>query len=73
MMMMIEHIWNLTLARTTNVVAVYVNYLRRKINHSHSQKLIHTVRGLGYELRGPSCRCADPLLCRHSQIGCHQG
>ena len=55
------------------MVAVYVNYLRRKINHSHSQKLIHTVRVVGYELRGRSYRCADPLLCRHSQIGCHQG
>lgn len=70
--MMIAHIWNLTLDSTTNVVAVYINYVRRKINHSHSQKLIHTERGVGYELSGPSYPYADPLLC-HTQIGCHQG
>jgi two-component system, OmpR family, copper resistance phosphate regulon response regulator CusR len=52
--MIIEHVWNLTFDTTTNVVDVYINYLRRKIDDGHSAKLIHTVRGVGYELSCPS-------------------
>jgi two-component system, OmpR family, copper resistance phosphate regulon response regulator CusR len=48
--MIIEHVWNLTFDTTTNVVDVYINYLRRKIDDGHPTKLIHTVRGVGYEL-----------------------
>jgi DNA-binding response OmpR family regulator len=51
--MIIEHVWNLTFDTTTNVVDVYINYLRRKVDDGHAVKLIHTVRGVGYELRGP--------------------
>jgi DNA-binding response OmpR family regulator len=51
--MIIEHVWNLTFDTTTNVVDVYINYLRRKIDDGHTCKLIHTVRGVGYELSGP--------------------
>jgi two-component system copper resistance phosphate regulon response regulator CusR len=51
--MIIEHVWNLTFDTTTNVVDVYINYLRRKIDDGHPTKLIHTVRGVGYELSGP--------------------
>jgi DNA-binding response OmpR family regulator len=36
----------------TNVVDVYVNYLRNKINGPLDRKLIHTVRGIGYEMHG---------------------
>jgi DNA-binding response OmpR family regulator len=52
--MIIEHVWNLTFDTTTNVVDVYINYLRRKIDDGHSAKLIHTVRGVGYELSVPA-------------------
>jgi len=52
--MIIEHVWNLTFDTTTNVVDVYINYLRRKIDDGHPTKLIHTVRGVGYEMSGPS-------------------
>ncbi len=48
--MIIEHVWNLTFDTTTNVVDVYINYLRRKVDDGHPKKLIHTVRGVGYEL-----------------------
>ena len=51
--MIIEHVWNLTFDTTTNVVDVYINYLRRKVDDGHPAKLIHTVRGVGYELSGP--------------------
>ena len=50
--MIIEHVWNLTFDTTTNVVDVYINYLRRKIDDGHPTKLIHTVRGVGYEING---------------------
>ncbi len=48
--MIIEHVWNLTFDTATNVVDVYINYLRKKIDGGRSCKLIHTVRGVGYEL-----------------------
>ena len=51
--MIIEHVWNLTFDTTTNVVDVYINYLRRKIDDGHAVKLIQTVRGVGYALRAP--------------------
>jgi DNA-binding response OmpR family regulator len=50
--MIIEHVWNLTFDTSTNVVDVYINYLRRKIDDGHPLKVIHTVRGVGYELSG---------------------
>lgn len=52
--MIIENVWNLTFDTTTNVVDVYINYLRRKIDDGHVTKLIHTVRGVGYALKAPS-------------------
>ncbi|HUI38992.1 MAG TPA: response regulator transcription factor [Candidatus Nitrosotalea sp.] len=52
--MIIEHVWNLTFDTTTNVVDVYINYLRRKVDDGHPLKLIHTVRGVGYELSSPA-------------------
>jgi two-component system copper resistance phosphate regulon response regulator CusR len=58
--MIIERVWNLTFDTTTNVVDVYINYLRRKIDDGHSTKLIHTVRGVGYELSGPSAASESP-------------
>ncbi len=48
--MIIEHVWDLSFDTSTNVVDVYVNYLRRKIDDGSETKLIHTVRGVGYEL-----------------------
>jgi DNA-binding response OmpR family regulator len=34
----------------TNVVDVYINYLRKKVDQSFERKLIHTVRGVGYQI-----------------------
>lgn len=48
--MIIEHVWNLSFDTSTNVVDVYVNYLRRKVDDGFDKALIHTVRGVGYEL-----------------------
>jgi two-component system, OmpR family, copper resistance phosphate regulon response regulator CusR len=49
----VEHVWNLSFDTSTNIVDVYINYLRRKVDADHSLHLIHTIRGVGYEL---SCR-----------------
>jgi DNA-binding response OmpR family regulator len=48
--MIIEHVWDLHFDSLTNVVDVYINYLRNKIDKSFSHPLIHTVRGVGYML-----------------------
>ncbi len=46
-----NHIWNYDYEGGTNVVDVYIRYLRKKIDDGRENKLIHTVRGLGYVLR----------------------
>jgi DNA-binding response OmpR family regulator len=48
--MIIEHVWNISFDTSTNIVDVYVNYLRRKVDDGFGSRLIHTVRGVGYEL-----------------------
>jgi DNA-binding response OmpR family regulator len=53
----IEHVWNLSHDTMTNVVDVYINYLRKKVDAGTEPKLIHTVRGVGYQLNaGPAFR-----------------
>ncbi len=49
--MIAEHVWNLDFDTFTNVIDVYVNYLRNKIDRGRDHKLIHTVRGTGYVLK----------------------
>lgn len=46
-----DHIWNYDYEGGTNVVDVYIRYLRKKIDDGYDKKLIHTVRGMGYVLR----------------------
>lgn len=45
------HIWNYDYEGNSNVIDVYIRYLRKKIDDGHDVKLIHTVRGAGYVLR----------------------
>jgi heavy metal response regulator len=49
--MIAEHVWDYSFDAGTNVIDVYVNYLRKKIDAGREPKLIHTVRGVGYVLR----------------------
>jgi len=49
--MISEHVWDYDFDTETNVIDVYVNYLRRKIDSGREKKLIHTVRGSGYVLK----------------------
>lgn len=46
-----NHIWNYDYEGGTNVVDVYIRYLRKKIDENFETKLIHTVRGAGYVMR----------------------
>src|SRR5438477_8444972 len=49
--MLAEHVWGLDFDPESNIVDVYVGYLRRKIDGPGELKLLHTVRGAGYALR----------------------
>lgn len=49
-----NHIWNYDYAGGSNVVDVYMTYLRRKIDHDFDKKLLHTIRGAGWVLREES-------------------
>lgn len=46
-----NHIWNFDYEGSTNVIDVYIRYLRKKIDDGFTPKLIHTVRGAGYVLK----------------------
>ncbi|HUL43254.1 MAG TPA: response regulator transcription factor [Bacteroidota bacterium] len=46
-----EHIWNYNFDTGTNIVDVYVNHLRSKIDEGFERKLLHTVRGVGYIMK----------------------
>jgi len=45
-----EHVWNFDFYNESNVVDVYIGYLRRKIDRGAAAPLLHTVRGVGYRL-----------------------
>jgi DNA-binding response OmpR family regulator len=49
--MITEHVWNYDFDTETNVIDVYVNYLRKKIDSGRTSGLIRTVRGVGYVLQ----------------------
>ncbi|MDX2042594.1 MAG: response regulator transcription factor [Acidobacteriota bacterium] len=49
-----EKVWEETFDTLTNVIDVYINYLRNKVDRNYEPKLIHTVRGIGYMLKTPS-------------------
>lgn len=49
--MISEHVWDVNFDTFTNVIDVYVNYLRNKIDADFENKLIHTVRGRGYVIK----------------------
>ncbi|OGP55943.1 MAG: DNA-binding response regulator, partial [Deltaproteobacteria bacterium RBG_13_52_11b] len=51
--MISEHVWDSHFDTLTNVVDVYVNYLRKKIDKDFEPKLIHTIRGVGYIMKRP--------------------
>ena len=46
-----EQIWDMTFDNESNVIDVYIRYLRKKIDAGHGRPLIHTVRGVGYTMK----------------------
>ncbi len=46
-----EHVWDMSFDSMTNIVDVYVNHLRNKIEANGKSRLLHTVRGVGYMMR----------------------
>jgi DNA-binding response OmpR family regulator len=58
-----EHVWRTSYTAMTNVVDVYINYLRNKIDRGFERKLVHTVRGVGYQF-------GDPVLPRLRKPPC---
>jgi DNA-binding response OmpR family regulator len=51
--MIAEHVWGFNFARLTNVIDVFINHLRRKIELPDETHLVHAVRGVGYVIRDP--------------------
>jgi heavy metal response regulator len=49
--MIAEHVWDYDFDTATNIIDVYVNFLRKKIDADRAVKLIHTVRGVGYVMQ----------------------
>lgn len=47
----LESVWDMSFNLATNVVDVYINYLRKKIDNERENKLIHTIIGMGYVLK----------------------
>jgi DNA-binding response OmpR family regulator len=48
----VEQVWKINFATTTNLVDVYINYLRRKVDSGYDRSLIRTIRGVGYQIGG---------------------
>lgn len=48
----VEQVWKLNFDTMTNVVDVYINYLRRKVDTGYQRALIRTIRGVGYQIGG---------------------
>jgi two-component system response regulator MprA len=48
-----EHVWGYDFGATSNSLGVYMGYLRRKTEVGEEPRLLHTVRGVGYVLKGP--------------------
>jgi len=71
--MIMEHVWNLPSGSMTNVVDVYIKYLRIKLGDSSRAPLIRTIRGVGYQIALPAVPAHgisgnEPLLIQRSAI-----
>jgi two-component system copper resistance phosphate regulon response regulator CusR len=57
--MIVEHVWDMDYDGLTNIVDVYIRHLRSKIDDKYPQKLIQTVRGIGYMIEAPDKPAAE--------------
>ena len=51
--MLLESVWDLHFTPSSNIIDVYVGRVRRKVDGHQAYPLIHTVRGVGFSVRGP--------------------
>jgi DNA-binding response OmpR family regulator len=58
--MIVEHVWDMDYDGLTNIVDVYIRHLRSKIDDRFPQKLIQTVRGIGYMIEAPDKPVTSP-------------
>jgi two-component system copper resistance phosphate regulon response regulator CusR len=58
--MIVEHVWDMDYDGLTNIVDVYIRHLRSKIDDNYPQKLIQTVRGVGYMIEAPDKPAGAP-------------
>src|SRR4051812_32626765 len=58
--MIVEHVWDMDYDGLTNIVDVYIRHLRSKIDDRYPQKLIQTVRGIGYMIEAPEKAAERP-------------
>ncbi len=66
--MIVEHVWDMDYDGLTNIVDVYIRHLRSKIDDRFAQKLIHTVRGIGYMIEAPPDKGMAPKGPPESQL-----
>ena len=50
-----QHVWDYDFSGGSNVIDVYIRFLRKKVDEGYDKKLIHTVRGHGYVLKDDTC------------------
>ena len=65
---LVDHVWGSNFKGSTNVVDVYINYLRRKIDQDCEPRLIHTVRGTGYMISTSIPRCQSRNTLRVNRL-----
>ena len=46
-----DNLWQFDNTNSSNVIDVYIRYLRKKIDDGYDKKMIHTIRGVGYQLK----------------------
>jgi len=66
-----EHVWDMNFEPTSNVVDVYVGYLRNKIDKEHGSNLLKTVRGYGYMLDVPGDEATATIPQKSPELGMH--
>jgi DNA-binding response OmpR family regulator len=65
---LVDHVWGSNFKGLTNIVDVYINYLRRKIDQDCEPRLIHTVRGTGYMISTSVPRCQSRNTLRVNRL-----
>src|SRR5213594_613823 len=65
--MIVEHVWDMDYDGLTNIVDVYIRHLRSKIDDRYPQKLIQTVRGIGYMIEASDKPSQPPAYETHSE------